>query len=93
MKIEKDYSNGEKNVKGKEFHENGNLSFEGEYLNEERNGKGKEFFENGKLSFEGEYLNGKKIEKGNIFMKMEKCYLTVNILMEKCGMDLKLFII
>ena len=51
----------EKNRKGKEYCENGVLSFEGEHLNGERNGKGKEYYHfNGELIFEGEYLNGKK---------------------------------
>ena len=55
---EGEYSNGERNGKGKEYNEDGKLSFEGEYLNGKRNGKGKEFYDDGKLSFEGEYLNG-----------------------------------
>ena len=56
----KEYLNGERNGKGKEYYTNGNLMFKGEYLNGKRNGKGKEYYENGELEFEGEYLNGNK---------------------------------
>ena len=40
---EGEYSNGERNGKGKEYDYKGNLIFEGEYLNGKRNGKGKEY--------------------------------------------------
>ena len=40
----KEYLNGERNGKGKEFSKNGKLKFEGEYFNGERNGKGKEYY-------------------------------------------------
>ena len=40
---EREYSNGERNGKGKEFWENDEVSFEGEYLNGKRNGKGIEY--------------------------------------------------
>ena len=63
--FEGEYSNRERNGKGKEYYYNGNLIFEGEYLNGKRNGKGKEYdhlYE--KLEFEGEFLNGKRNGKG-----------------------------
>ena len=48
----------ERNGKGKEYYENGKLSFDGEYLNGKFNkGKGKEYYSNGQLRFEGEYSN------------------------------------
>ena len=56
--FEGEYSNGEKNGKGKEYHDNGKLKFEGEYLKGERIGKGKEYHYKGNIIFEGEYLNG-----------------------------------
>ena len=44
-----------RNGKGKEYHENMELIFEGEYFNGERNGKGRQYNElNGKLAYEGE---------------------------------------
>ena len=49
-----------KNGKGKDYHCEGKIEFEGEYLNDKRNGKGKEYDEEGNLIFEGEYLNDKK---------------------------------
>ena len=53
--------NGKANRKGKEYLENGKLSFEGEYLNWKRwNGKGRKYSKNGELLFEEEYLNGQK---------------------------------
>ena len=60
FKFEGEYLNGERNGKGKEYSEDGNLIFEGEYLNGKRNGKGKEYNEDGELLFEGEYINNKK---------------------------------
>ena len=33
LKFEGEYLNGEKNGKGKEYHDNGKLKYEGEYLN------------------------------------------------------------
>jgi len=57
--FEGEYSNGERNGKGKEYYHD-SLIFEGEYLNGKRNGKGKEFYYNGKVNFEGEYSNGKR---------------------------------
>ena len=59
--FEGEYSNGEKNGKGKYYSSKGKIKSEGEYINGERNGKGKEFNSvNGSLKFEGEYLNGKR---------------------------------
>ena len=40
--------NGNRNGKGIEYHDNGELKFEGEYLNGKRNGKAKEYYKNGK---------------------------------------------
>jgi len=57
-----EYSNGERNGKGKEYIDE-ELVFEGEYLNNERNGLGKEY-NNDLIKFEGEYLNGKRHGKG-----------------------------
>ena len=42
--FEGEYLKRERNGKGKEYYENGNLEFEGEYLDGERNGKGKEYY-------------------------------------------------
>ena len=53
IKFEGEYLKGEKNGKGKQYHQ-GKLIFEGEYLNGEKNGKGKQYDED-KLIFEGEY--------------------------------------
>ena len=47
--------NGVLNGNIKQFHENGNLFYEGDIKNELMYGKGKEYYENGKLLFEGEY--------------------------------------
>ena len=44
----------------KEYHDNGNIYFEGEYLNGEKIGKVKEYNTYGRLVFEGEYINGKR---------------------------------
>ena len=54
------YLKGEKNGKGKEFYDNGNIKFEGDYLKGKKNGIGKEYYLTKKLLFEGEYLLGKK---------------------------------
>ena len=64
LKFEGEYSNSQKNGKGKEYDIEGNLLFEGEYSNGKRNGKGKEYYDNGVLKFEGEYLNGNRHGKG-----------------------------
>ena len=64
--------NRKRNGKGKEYHENGRIIFDGNYLNGESHGEGKEYdYYNGELLFEGEYLegkrwNGKGKEKHNI---------------------------
>ena len=60
-KIECEYINDEKNGKGKENYENGNLKFCGEYLNGKKwNGKG--YDKNGNISFEIKEGNGYIIE-------------------------------
>ena len=63
--FEREFLNGKRNGKGKEYYNELGLSliFEGEYLNEKRNGKGKEYNENGILKFEREYSNDEKKEK------------------------------
>ena len=58
--FEGDYLNGERNGKGKEYSDYGDLWFEGEYLNGKRHGKRKEYYFTGELLFEGEYLYGQK---------------------------------
>ena len=58
--FEGEYLNDQRNGKGKEYNDEGNVIYEGDYLNGERNGKGKEYNDNDKLIFEGEYLNGKR---------------------------------
>ena len=58
--FEGEYLNGERNGKGKEYDEEGNIIFEGEYLNGKRNGRGKEYNSEGNIIFEGEYLNDYK---------------------------------
>ena len=77
LKFEGEYSNGERNGKGKEYYLNGELEFEGEYLNGKKwNGKVKEYDFYDKLIFEGEFLfddkwNGKGYdEKGNIIYEI-----------------------
>ena len=60
LKFEGNYSNGERNGKGKEYSKN-QLIFDGEYLNGKRwKGKGIEYDNYDNQIFEGEYLNGKK---------------------------------
>ena len=57
------YIKGERNGKGKEYHNN-ELIFEGEYLNNKRwNGKGKEY-DNYRLIYEGENANRERNWKG-----------------------------
>ena len=58
--------NDKKNGKGKTFHQNGELKFEGKFKNGEKNGKCKEYHSNGVLHFESEFLNEKKWEKKRI---------------------------
>ena len=58
LEFKGEYLNGQRNRKGKEYKENGELIFEGEYLYNYRI-RGKEY-NNGKLEYEGEYLYGKK---------------------------------
>ena len=59
IKFEGEYSNGERNGKGKEYDYGGDLEFEGEYKNGKRDGIGKEY-NKGNITFEGKYLNGKR---------------------------------
>ena len=60
--VEGIYKVGDRNGKGKEYDEYGNLIFEGEYLKGKRNGK--EYYYDSKLKFEGEYLKEKRNGKG-----------------------------
>ena len=55
LSFEGECLNGERNCKGKEYDNNGELKFEREYLNGESNCKGKEYWKYGKLKFEDEY--------------------------------------
>ena len=63
LKFIGEYSNGEKNGKGKEYKDD-NLIYEGEYLSGKRNGKGKEY---GLYIYEGEFLNGEKNGKFKVY--------------------------
>ena len=58
LEYEGQYSNGERNGKGKQYYPDGNIMFEGEFINNQWNGKGKKYNENGQLLFEGQYNNG-----------------------------------
>ena len=60
---EGEFKNGERNGKGREYDDRGNLLYEGEFKNGKRNGKGKKY-NNGELLFEGVYLNGERNGKG-----------------------------
>ena len=53
---EGEFKNGERNGKGREYDDRGNLLYEGEFKNGKRNGKGKAF-RCGYLLFEGEFLD------------------------------------
>ena len=62
LKFEGEYLNGQRNGKGREYHDFcDKLKFEGEYLNGKKHGKAKEYNENGNLEFEGEYLYDHKL--------------------------------
>ena len=57
--FEGEYSNGEKNGKGKRYNYQGEIIFEGEFLNGKKwNGKGKEYIKNKQLLYE--YVDGKR---------------------------------
>ena len=59
LMFEGELLNGQKNGKGKEYDQRGNIIFEGEYLNGEKlNSKCKIFYDNDQLKFEGEFING-----------------------------------
>ena len=75
-KYEGEYSDGEKNGKGKEYDYNDKLIYEGEFLNGYRNGNGKEYINN-KLVYEGKYLNGERNEM-DIEMETVKNILIIN---------------
>jgi len=99
--FEGEYSNGQRNGKGKEFNYSGKLLFEGEYLNGQRNGKGKEYYSNGKLKFEGEYLNGERLN-GNLYTLISiaidfyshtiNIFLTNSSLLYEHKINIKIFI-
>ena len=69
---EGEFSNGEKNGKGKEYGDNKNVIFDGEFLNGQKNGKGKEYYNDGKLKYEGEYHYGYRNGKGKEYYKNGK---------------------
>ena len=61
MKFEGELIYGEKNGKGKEYDNDGNLIFDGQYFKGVKFiGRIKEYSYNGDILFEGEYLNGKR---------------------------------
>ena len=62
LKFEEEYSNGERNGKGREYDYKGKLKFEGEF----KNGSGyiKQFFGFDEFIFENEYFNGERNGKG-----------------------------
>ena len=75
--MRRQYLNGEKNGKRKEYYKNGKIRFEGEYLNDVRI-KGKEYYIfDGELEYEGEYRfnrkwNGKGYDKkGNTIYEIK----------------------
>ena len=76
---EGEFLNGERNGKGKEYHDN-ILKYEGEFLNGERNGKGKEFNENSELIHMKDNIQMvKEMEKERNFMNaMVKIFLMEN---------------
>ena len=53
----------------KEFHENGNLFYEGDISEGIKNGFGKIFDENGHLIYEGNFINGIKYGDGKEYNK------------------------
>ena len=63
--IIKDY---QKNGKGKEYYENGELKYDGFYLNDEYDGEGTFYNPNG-LIYIGQFKNGKKDGYGCLFKK------------------------
>ena len=70
MIYEGEYLNGERNGKGKEYDNDGNLIFEREFIKGKRfNGKEKEYDYRCKLIFEGEYLTGKRNGIGKKYFK------------------------
>ena len=67
---EGEYSNGQRNGKGKEYayYYDGSLIYEGEFLKGKKNGKGKEYSNFGRaIEYDGEYLNGKRNGKGKSY--------------------------
>ena len=75
MSYEGEYSNGERNGKGKEYNEYGELIFEGEYLNGKKwNGKGLD--NNKKILYELKNGKGfvKELNNNNLFLSYEGEY-------------------
>ena len=77
FKIEGEYSNGQRNEKGKEYDDKGNLIFEGEYLYDKKI-KGKEYNKNGNLIFEGDYLYEKRYNGKEYDINNNKVYELIN---------------
>ena len=67
FEIGREYLNGLKHGKGKEYNPDGSISFESEYLNGKIYWKSKSIW-NCKLIFEGEYLDGKYHGKGKEYI-------------------------
>ena len=66
-KWKENYSNGQRNGKGKEYDDKGILIFEGEYLYDKKI-KGKKYNKDGNLIFEGDYLFEKDIMEMNMIL-------------------------
>ena len=77
--FEGEYSNGEKNGKGKEYYDNDKIKFEGVYKYGKRNGKGKEYYKDGEVKFEGEYKNGIMYEGKMYDNKQKKIYESLGV--------------
>ena len=82
LQFEGEYSNGEKNGKGKVYYDNGKLQFEGYFLNGLRNGSGKEYYDNGKLQFKGIFING-FIAKWKNIIKSQNLHKYMNLNIKK----------
>ena len=62
LKFEGEYLNGNRNGKGKEYDEYGNIIIEGEYFNDKKNNWiDKKYNKNGELLSETKYFNRNKI--------------------------------
>ena len=62
--FEGEFTDGDRNGKGKEYYNDGKIRFVGKYLNGKKNGIGKEYDYDNRLIFEGEYFNDEKNGRG-----------------------------